>query len=322
MIDNPGMRDGEVVYTTFPLFHIAARYVSVLVAMILNGRAVVHRKFSASKYWDICRAEKITAIHYLGTVPMMIWNQPPKPDDADTPVRLAYGAGMPPEIWEGYEKRFGLRVYELYGSTEQGAVTFTNDANRRVGTCGRVVADTELEVHDELGNTLPPGVTGEIVVRNRIPGIFFGGYLDMPEATVKAWRNLWFHTGDAGSLDADGYLTFRGRLKDSIRRRGENVSAYEVELVINDIPGVHESAAIGVPSEIGEEEILVVLQMEPGAAPDPEAVWTHCDEHLPRFAVPRYLRFVDDLPRTSTNRVEKYKLGGLDETTLDRTRPR
>jgi len=320
MIDNPGMRDGEVVYTTFPLFHIAARYVSVLVAMILNGRAVVHRKFSASRYWDICRTEKITAIHYLGTLPMMIWNQPPKPDDADTSVRLAYGAGMPPEIWDAYEKRFGLRVYELYGSTEQGAVTYTNDASRRVGTCGRVVADTELEIHDELGNTLPPGTTGEIVVRNRIPGIFFGGYLDMPEATVKAWRNLWFHTGDAGSLDADGYLTFRGRLKDSIRRRGENVSAYEVELVINDIPGVHESAAIGVPSDIGEEEILVVVQCEPGVVPDPAGIWRHCDEHLPRFAVPRYLRFVDDLPRTSTNRVEKYKLGGLDGSTLDRTR--
>jgi carnitine-CoA ligase len=318
VIDNVGLHGGDVLYTTFPLFHVAARYVSVLAAMIVDGAVVVHRRFSASRFWDICRAEGVTAIHYLGTVPMMIFNQPERGDDGDGPVRVAYGAGMPATVWERFEARFGLRVHELYGSTEQGAVTFTNAAARRVGTCGRVVDDTELEIHDPHGDPVPPGTVGEIVVRNRIPGIFFEGYLDMPEATVRAWRDLWFHTGDLGSLDEDGYLRFHGRLKDAIRRRGENVSAVELEQVIEDIDGVHEAAAIGVPSELGEEEILVVIEPVAGAAIDASSVWDHCVEHLPRFAVPRYLRFVDALPRTSTNRVEKYRLAALLPSDHDR----
>lgn len=318
VIDNVGIHGGDVLYTTFPLFHVAARYVSVLAAMIVDGAVVVHRRFSASRFWDICRDEGITAIHYLGTVPMMILNQSEREDDRSNPVRVAYGAGMPGAVWERFEDRFGLRVHELYGSTEQGAVTFTNDRERRVGTCGRVVEDTELEVHDEHGDPVPPGTVGEIVVRNRVPGIFFEGYLDMPEATVRAWRDLWFHTGDLGSLDGDGYLRFHGRLKDAIRRRGENVSAVELEQVVDAIEGVQESAAVGVPSELGEEEILVVIELEAGVPADPERIWAYCSEHLPRYAVPRYLRFIDSLPRTSTNRVEKYRLVSLLPSDHDR----
>lgn len=317
-IDNVGMLGGDVLFTTFPLFHVAARYVSVLVAMIVDGSVVVHRRFSASRFWDICRAEGVTAIHYLGTVPMMIHNQAPRDDDASNPVRVAYGAGMPTAIWESFEGRFGLRVHELYGSTEQGAVAFTNERERRVGTCGRAVPDTELRITDIYGDPVPPGVVGEIVVRNKVPGIFFEGYLDMPEATVRAWRDLWFHTGDLGSLDSDGYLSFHGRLKDAIRRRGENVSAVELEQVVDAVEGVHESAAVGVPSELGEEEILVVIELEAGASADPAKVWAHCMEHLPRYAVPRYLRFVPMLPRTSTNRVEKYRLATLVDSDHDR----
>ncbi len=318
VIDNVGIDARDVLYTTFPLFHVAARYVSVLAAMIVGGEVVVHRRFSASRFWDICRAEGITAIHYLGTVPMMLLNQQERLDGAENPVRVAYGAGMPGAHWERFEERFGLRVHELYGSTEQGAVTFTNDRHRRVGTCGRVVDDTELEIHDAHGDRVPTGTVGEIVVRNRIPGIFFEGYLDMPDATVRAWRDLWFHTGDLGSLDEDGFLRFHGRLKDAIRRRGENVSAVELEQVIDAIDGVHESAAVGVPSELGEEEILVAVELEAGIDMGPSEVWAHCVDHLPRYAVPRYLRFVERLPRTSTNRVEKYRLATILPTDHDR----
>jgi crotonobetaine/carnitine-CoA ligase len=317
-IDNVGLGEGDVLYTTFPLFHVAARYVSVLVAMIVDGSVVVHRRFSASRFWDICRAEGVTAIHYLGTVPMMIHNQAVRDDDASNPVRVAYGAGMPTAIWESFEDRFGLRVHELYGSTEQGAVAFTNERERRVGTCGRAVPDTEIRIEDAYGDPVPAGVVGEIVVRNKVPGIFFEGYLDMPEATVRAWRDLWFHTGDLGSLDSDGYLSFHGRLKDAIRRRGENVSAVELEQVVDAVEGVHESAAVGVPSELGEEEILVVIELEADTPADPAKVWAHCEQHLPRYAVPRYLRFVPVLPRTSTNRVEKYRLATLLDSDHDR----
>ena len=316
VVDHAGMREGEVLYTTFPLFHVAARFVSVVAAMVVDGEAVVHRRFSASRFWNICRDHGVTAIHYLGTVPMMLWNQPPSADDRAHDVRLAYGAGMPADIWEPFEARFGVRAYELYGSTEQGVVAMTTDEARKVGTCGRVVADTELEIHDEHGHRLGPDEPGEIAVRNRHPGIFFDGYYGMPDATVRAWRNLWFHTGDGGFVDGDGYLVFTGRLKDAIRRRGENISAWEVERVADALAGVAESAAVGVPSELGEEEVLLVLAAPGGI--DAAKVWEHCREHLPAFAVPRYLHVVDALPKTATGRVEKYRLTALAPVALDR----
>ena len=320
MIDNTKLTEHDVLYTTFPLFHVAARYVSVLAAMIIDGSVVVHKKFSASQFWDICDSNGVTAIHYLGTVPMMLWNQPSRTRDSETTVRLAYGAGMPGEVWEGFENRFNLKVFELYGSTEQGAVTMTNPENRRVGTCGQVVEDTELEIHDQLGFKVSTNSVGEIVVRNRVSGIFFAGYLDMPDATVQSWRNLWFHTGDAGRLDEDGYLTFVGRIKDSIRRRGENISAWELERILDAFPAIAESAAMGVPSEIGEEEILVCVVPEHNETIDPSTVWRYCEEHLPRYAIPRYLRIVESLPKTATDKIEKYKISILTPDTFDRTK--
>lgn len=307
IVDHAGLEADDVLYTPFPLFHIAARFVSVVVAMLIGGTVVVHRGFSASRFWDICRDEGITAIHYLGTLPMMLWKQPKARGDQDNPVRLAYGAGLPAGIFEDFEQRYGLVAYELYGSTEQGIATMTRADARRAGTCGTVVDDIELEIHDEIDRPVPAGTPGEIVVRPSRPGIFFSGYDALPVATLEAWRNLWFHTGDLGTLDEDGYLTFGGRLKDAIRRRGENISAWEVERVLLSCPGVADAAAVGVASELGEEEVLaVVVADEEGL--DPVDVVDHCRQQLPRYAVPRYVRIVPSLPRTPSDRVKKYLL--------------
>ncbi len=320
IIQYTGLTEGDTLYTTFPLFHIAARFVSVVAAMVCGGTVVVHDTFSASQFWDVCRREGVTAIHYLGSVPMMLWKQPPRDDDAANTVRVAYGAGMPASIWTDFEARYGLTAFELYGSTEQGVVAMNSPTTRKVGTCGKPTLDVDLEIHDSDDRSLASGEVGEIVVRPREPGIFFTEYDGMATETVQAFRNLWFHTGDAGSLDDDGFLCFHGRLKDAIRRRGENISAWEVEHTLLTHPAIAEVAAIGVPSDLGEEEVLVAVVLDEEQDLHIEDIVAFAEELLPSFAVPRYVRLVERLPRTASDRVEKWKLqeDGVTDDTFDR----
>lgn len=310
VIEFPGFGPDDVFFTAFPLFHVAARYVTVLPAMVAGGRAVLHRHFSASRFWDVCRAEGVTGFNYLGSILMMLYKQPERPDDADNPVRKAWGAGADVLFWADFERRFGLRLHELFGLTETGIATINTDADFRMGSCGREVPFWEVRVVDEDDEPLPPGEVGEIVLRPKQPDILFSGWYRMPNETLRAFRNLWFHSGDRGHIDEDGYLYFGGRLKDSIRRRGENISAWEVEKVIDSHSAVAESAVIGVPAELGEEEVLAVVVLKPGQGVRPEQLLEHCQTLLPFFAVPRYVRVVDVLPKTPSQRVEKFKLKG------------
>ncbi len=315
-----GFEQGEVLYSAFPLFHVAARYVSVVAAMLVDGAAVVDERFSASRFWETCAAEGVTAIHYLGSLLTMLLKQPPGPRDRQHRIRLAYGAGAPLPVSQEVERRFGLRLFELYGMTETGAVTMNRDGAHQPGSCGTVLPDCRVEVHDEHDRPVPPGVEGEIVVRPEEPHIMIEEYLGMPDATVSAFRNLWFHTGDRGRLDADGYLWFVGRQKDAIRRRGENVSAHEVEVVVADHPDVATCAVVGVDDEVSGEEVLAVVAPRPGATVDPVALLDHCQEQLPHFAVPRYVRVLASLPMNTSQRVEKYRLReqGVTADTWDR----
>ena len=202
--------------------------------------------------------------------------------------------------------------------TETGMVTMNREEAYKPGSCGTILDDCEVEIHDDEDHALPPGEVGEIVARPSQPHIMIEEYVGMPEETLAAFRNLWFHTGDLGTFDEDGYLHFVDRKKDAIRRRGENVSAFEVETVLEDHPAVAEVAVIGVPDDISGEEVLALIV--PRSAIDPVALLDHCQTRLPYYAVPRYVRMVETLPRNTSQRVEKHQLRaeGLTDDTWDR----
>ena len=310
----------DCLFTVFPLFHVNARYTTILVALLVDCDVVMHDRFSASKFWDICRREQITAFNFMGSMLTILMKQAERPNDADNPVLKAYGAPTPVEIYEDFQNRFQVKISEVYGSTELGTVAANPAKSFRKGACGKIVPIYEAEIHDEQGFSCPIGVSGEIVVRPKKPGIMFTDYYGNPEATVESWQNLWFKTGDTGRIDDDGYLYFIDRKKDVVRRRGENISSYEVERVIHDHPKVFEAAVVGVPSELSEEEVLAVVIVKDGEELNPEELLDFCRPRMAHFAVPRYIRYVEELPRTPSQRIEKYKLReiGITSETWDR----
>lgn len=312
----------DVLYTAFPLIHVNAKYATVLAAMLADASVILHRRFRASDFWNICQAEGVTAFNFMGAVLMMLAKQAPGPADRKHRVRAALGALVPPGMHDLFRDRFGVGLVEVYGSTELGIAASTQKAGTPPGSFGKARPHFELEVHDETGQPCRPGVAGELVVRPRRQGVMFSEYHDMPEATLEAFEDLWFHTGDRVRADADGNLFFVDRLKDSIRRRGENISSWEVEQAIGLIDGVAEVAAIGVPSELSEEEVMVFIVLKPGSALQPFQVALHCSEHLPAYAVPRFVRFIDALPKNASQRVLKADLRevGVDEHAWDRTK--
>ncbi|WP_209121005.1 AMP-binding protein [Alkalihalobacillus sp. BA299] len=313
----------ERLFTGYPLFHGNARFTTVLPALLVDCDVVLHERFSTSKFWDICRAEKVTAFNALGSLFTLLMKLPERPDDANHLVRKAYGGPTPPEIYDDFQKRFNVKITEIYGLSEAGTVTNNPADSFRKGSCGRAVPFFEIEIHDDNDKPCSAGEPGEIVLRPKEPGVMFTGYYKMAKETVESWQNLWFHTGDRGWMDEDGYIYFLDRKKDAIRRRGENISSYEVERVINDHPKVYDSAAVGVPSEqSGDEEVLVAIMTKDGAELKPEELLEFCQPRMAHFAVPRYIRFVKELPRNTSQRVEKFKLRkeGITSDTWDRER--
>ena len=233
---------------------------------------------------------------------------------------MAFGAAAPPEIVEDFQSRFGVELLELYGSTELGPASAPRPGRVKRGTMGLPCDHVILEIQDEDGIALPPGVDGEICARPAEPLAMFSGYWKQPAATIEAFRNLWFHTGDRGRFDDEGYLIFSDRMKDSIRRRGENISSFEIERSVQGHPDVLECAAYAVPSPLTEDEVMIAVVARPGRDIDPAELFRFCVEHIPRFAVPTYLRFVDVLPKTPSQRIQKYKLReeGITADSIDR----
>ena len=311
----------DTIYTAFPLFHSNATVCAVMPALLSGGRAAIGKRFSASRHWDEIRRFGATIMDYMGATLAILWKNPPESNDADNPVRLAWGVPIP-EFADGFEKRFGMQIVEVYGLTDVGLIAMCPlDEPRRPGACGKPVEGSyEVKIFDERDHELPTGEKGEVVVRPQQPSIMLDGYLNMPEATLKTVRNLWFHTGDIGFLDEAGYLHFVERKKDSIRRRGQNISAFELEEAVNLHPAVLESAAIGVPSVLTEEEVMLWVIPRPGQHLSPADLIEHCEKNVARHMVPRYVEIVDDLPKTPTEKVEKYRLKeiGLSATTWDR----
>jgi crotonobetaine/carnitine-CoA ligase len=249
--------------------------------------------------------------------------QPARPDDADNPLRSIVLGPMIPEM-EAFERRFGVRTATCYGMTEIGSPFTTTWDHGPWQTCGRPRQDypfTEVAIVDEHDEPVPVGAVGELVVRSREPWSLNAGYYKMAEATATAWRNGWFHTGDAFRCDEAGWYYYVDRMKDAIRRRGENISSFEVENFVIEHPDVADCAAVGVPAELGEDEVFVAIVPAQGAEVDPAALIAFLEERMPRFMVPRYVEVMDDLPRNETSmRVRKFELRqrGVGPQTWDR----
>lgn len=307
------------LYSVFPLHHSNARYCSVMAGLEAGAEVLLHRKFSASRFWEICAEHDITAFNYQGAMVSLLHKQPARSSDTGHRVRVAFGAPCPAEIFTDFEHRFGLVLTEIYGSTETSLVCVMPPTQRRVGSAGQESSLYRVQIVDDRDQPVPDGQVGEIVARPRRPGWMFDGYHGNPRATVEAWSNLWFHTGDRGIRDADGFITFVDRVKDTIRRRGENISSWEIERVLGDHPDVEQVAAYGVPSALSEEDVMVAVVARAGRHPAAEDLLRHSRERLTAFAVPRYLRFVTALPMTPSQRVEKHRLRaeGLTEDTWD-----
>src|SRR5690606_1333764 len=242
--------------------------------------------------------------------------QPPSEWDRAHKLRAMYNANFDPE----FEERFNVRLVEAYGLTETGLTVYTPWPDRRQGSCGRAHEDFEIRLVDEEGMEVPDGETGELVVRPRLPSIMMDGYINKPEETLKAFKNLWFHSGDYARRDADGYFYFIGRKKERIRRRGENISGFEVERIVGMHPEVAEVAAVAHPASVGEDDVRCVIIRAPGSRLSAEELMDWLHPRMPQFMLPRYIEFVSELPRTPSEKVEKYKLveRGLAEDAWDR----
>ncbi len=296
------------LFTALPLFHVGAQLVVALPAIVADVDFALAKRFSASKFWEQIRRYNCTIVHYLGSLAQILFQQPERPDDADHPAEKMVGGGAPRDLWEKFEKRFGVTFLEGYGLTEGACITTWNPLGKiKVGSIGLPVAHQRVEVVNENDEILPPFARGEIVIRPEAPYSMMLEYYKKPEATLKAFRNLWFHTGDMAYKDEEGYIYFAGRKSQFIRRRGENISAEEVEEIINQHPQVRETGVVGVPSEVGEDEIKAcIATKEDPVAPEEIIKW--CEERIAYFKVPRYVEFLDELPKTETNRIQKHKL--------------
>jgi carnitine-CoA ligase len=303
-----GMRASDCLYCPFPLYHVDAAFLTVAPAIILGSRAAIGARFSASRFWDEVRELDATIFDFMGATLTILWKADGRPDDADNPVRLAWGVPMP--TWRGeFERRFDLKLVHGYGLTDGAMPCWEDpDGDEPAGSCGRPSHPHEVRILDEHDDAVAPGEVGEIAIRSLEADVVMKGYWGMPEATLETFRNLWLHTGDLGRMDDDGHLFFEGRKKDAIRRRGENISAWEIEEVLHAHPAIAEAVAIGVPSDLTEEDVKVVVVLRPGAALTEDDLRAFCRPRMARFMVPEYVDFVDEIPKTPTGKPEKYKL--------------
>jgi crotonobetaine/carnitine-CoA ligase len=307
-------------YQPTPMFHINAAANCIMLPALTGGRGNSQTAFSASGFWDTARQIGATHVSLFGPLYLMLWAQPAQDNDADNPVRISTGY-IPAELHRPFQERFGLTILQVYALSEALPVTIDDlDNPGPAGTSGRPNPDFDVRIFDDNDEDVPAGEAGEIVVRPRRPYVMFSGYHNAPDATVDTFRNLWFHTGDIGRFDDDGFMIFVDRKADYLRRRGVNISCWEVEQAIVGYPAVADVAVHGAASELGEEEVKACIVLRPGAEWDPVAFLDFCCTVMPRHAVPRFIDILDALPRSPIGRVTKKPLRekGNTESTFDR----
>ena len=299
------LTEDDVYYNFFPLFHNTAQAMITIPVLLTGATMLLTERFSARQFWPDVRSHDCTVFYYIGEILRVLLKSTSAADAAGTRLRAGWGIGAAPQDFLEFQRRHGVALRSGYGSTEANVGVYLPHDDPDPASVGRALPGYEVRIGDADDAPLPPGQVGEILVRAAEPGTIMQGYDGDPQATLAAWRNLWFHTGDAGYLDARGNLYFVGRMRDAIRVRGENVSAFEVEEVVGNVQGVLEVAAIAVPSELGGDDVKIVVVPAPGARLSPQTLVFEAQAHLPKFAVPRYVEIVPALPKTETNKVRK-----------------
>lgn len=304
-----GYQPDDVLFTCLPLFHASAMFHAAVAALLADAQVAVSRRFSVSGFWSEVRNFGATQFNLLGSMVNMLWAAPASAADRDHRVRLC-GMAPIPSFAQEFEQRFGVSIVTSYGLTDFGQGTFLQPGypREKVRSTGRPRPGVQVGIRDDDFGPQPAGVVGEICLRSDDSSLGGRCYYKMEQANADAWREGWFLSGDLGWFDDDGYLYFVGRKKDAIRRRGENISAWEVEQSIAKHPAVADVAVVGVSGGMLEEEVLACVVLRPGMDVGPEALVRWCDECMPRWMVPRFVEFLPSLPRTMTQKVEKSKL--------------
>ncbi len=330
IISSWGRTPEDVVWSPLPLFHFNAISCMLTGTMISGGRAALSRRFSVSGFWPEIDRTGATIASLLGSLAVLVARADDRPQakgsgapEANTTLRLLTGAPIPPEIDELYRERFGVATFSnAYGTTEASLISWLPPGMPgRPGSAGIVNSEGfDVKIFDDDDHEAPPGEAGEIVCRPRMPHVMFEGYWQRPQATVEAWRNLWFHTGDIGRIDEDGYLFFVDRKADYMRRRGENISSWELEKVFHEHPDVKDVCVHAVPSEVSEDDVKVTAVLKDGSGLTEEALCRWSIDRLPYYAVPRYFEFRDELPMSQVGRTTKNLLRdeGVTPATWDR----
>jgi crotonobetaine/carnitine-CoA ligase len=294
-------------YSANPMFHVSGRSPIVL-AISHRVHSIIRERFSVSNFWPDVERFQPQATFLLGAMAAMLIRQPPGDDPPENPLRTVCMGPIIPQLDEFIE-RFDVRVITSYGMTEIGLPLYANaDEMPDYRSCGARQSGYELRVVDEEDAPLGPGQVGELIVRTDEPWMLNAGYWNKPEATAEAWRNGWFHTGDGFKYDEHGYFYFVDRIKDALRRRGENISSFEVEKLVERHSDVIEAVAIAAPSELTEDDLKVIVILAEGSQLQPSELGDYLAETMPKFMVPRYIEIVTDLPRTHTRRVKKVEL--------------
>jgi crotonobetaine/carnitine-CoA ligase len=301
------LQPDDVYYAPLPLFHIAGQWALVYACLQVGATAVVRRRFSASEFWSVVRETGTTVSFLLGAMANFLARQPPLPGDRDNPLDRILLVPLVADLGE-FARRFGVRIGTCYGSTEVNVPLATSFDVTDPTVAGRPVPGFQVRLVDENDREVPVGAVGELVVRTDEPWIIAAGYNANPEATLVAFRNLWLHSGDAFRRDAEGNFYFVDRIKDYIRRRGENISSFEVEREVNTYPAVLESAAVAVRSAHTEDDLKVAVVPRPGMSVDPDELRDYLRGRVPRFMVPDIVEVLQELPKTPTGKIQKHLL--------------
>jgi crotonobetaine/carnitine-CoA ligase len=318
-----GRTADDVILTPLPLFHFNAISVCVVGTLLVGGRASIARKFSVSRFWPEVQRTGATMLSMLGSLAILIASADDHPDQEGHRLRLCAAAPMPPDTDRIWRERFGCATFSGgYGLTEASLISMLPAGEQnKVGAAGKPnTHEFEVDIVDDDDEPVPAGETGEIVCRPNGPNLMFAGYWNRPEATVEVLRNLWFHTGDLGRIDDDGFLYFVDRKKDYLRRRGENISSFEMERAVIAHEAIADVAVHAVASDQGEDDVKVTAVLVVGSELSEADLCRWTAERVPYFAIPRYIEFRADLPRNPVGRVLKYELrdDGVTPTTWDR----